>query len=205
MAVLVHDQVKRAIGEDDATFAHGFRPHVVALLGDTAGNKVGVTTPTIDGHNLGGLNGLVAIAPNYMFNEVAGNWDRMRANLDATLLASAARTASTNTADQTNYNHRGVIVHLDITANPGGAETLTVEIYAKCPASGEYHLMTGFPAVAAATNAHYAYVLYPAAVETVNAARTEIQGLVLPRTWRARILHSAAGSWTYSLGAQSIL
>ncbi|MGH2604227.1 MAG: hypothetical protein ACRDJ9_33180, partial [Dehalococcoidia bacterium] len=70
-----------------------------------------------------GLIGLLVLAYNHLFN--GSNFDRQRGNSDVELLASAARTATTTSADQLNHNGRGVVLLLDVTANPGGAETLT--------------------------------------------------------------------------------
>src|SRR4051812_21405518 len=55
--------------------------------------------------------GIVAAAPE-LFNETT--FDRQRGNTEVTLLASAARTTSTGTPTQTNWNARGAIVNLNI-------------------------------------------------------------------------------------------
>lgn len=119
-----------------------------------------------------------------------------------TLLASAARTASTQSADQDvqTRNPVGVRLFLDVTANPGAAETLTVQIEMKDPVSNKYRAVTAFPAIAAATNATYIYELYPSVIETTATANHEVQGGTIPRVWRANVTHSAGGSWTYSIG-----
>lgn len=121
-----------------------------------------------------------------------------------TLLASAARIASTDGPDQTNNRASGVYLFLDVTANPGGAETLTVAIQIKDKPSGKYRTLTSFPNAAAATNATYIYCLRVGAAETVAIANVEVQSLPLPALWRAIVTHSASGSWTYSLAAQTV-
>lgn len=127
-----------------------------------------------------------------------------RSNTEGTLLASAARTATTYSSDQTSHNHRGVLMILNVTANPGAAETLTVSLEAKDSISSGYRSITAFATVSA-TNARYAFVVYPGAVETTDNTSTQTQGLPVPRTWRAGVTHSAAGSWTYSLSVAGIL
>lgn len=133
-------------------------------------------------------------------------WDRARGVTEGTLLASAARTATTNSADQTNYNAQGVVVSVDFTATPNNAETFTLAIQAKDPVSAKYVTITAFAALtssglgATPTTETYLYSLYPGAAETAATAKHEVQALALPRTWRISAIHSAAGSWTYSVG-----
>ena len=123
-----------------------------------------------------------------------------------TLLASAARTTALQGTgpDQGNTRSRGVYLFLDVTANPGGAETLTVAIQIKDKVSGKYRTITAFTAAAAATNATYIYALYPSVTETAATANLEVQSLPLPALWRAVVTPSASGSWTYSLAAQTV-
>lgn len=124
-----------------------------------------------------------------------------------TLLSSAARTATQSLPIIKSANHSGVRLFLNVTANPGGAETLTVSIDmvdpASNPASGGtaavVRTITAFPAAAAATNATYVYELYPGAVETAATANYEVQGGSLPTFWRPVVTHSSSGSWTYTL------
>lgn len=125
------------------------------------------------------------------------------------LLSSAARTATTQTPDQgTPAGIRGVILVLDITAAPNTAETLTVSLQARDPATGEYVTLTAFNATAKgeelSEGTTLAYTVYPAAAETTAVGSHEVQALPLPRAWRAVVTHSGEGSWTYSLGASAL-
>ena len=138
---------------------------------------------------------------NFLYDGSA--YPRQRSNQDVVLLASAARTATTPSADQTNWNGRGVLVLLNVTANPGGVETLTLELHAKL--GGQYFTLTAYPAVTVATNAVYFYVFYPGAVETLAVANLEVDEMVLPKTWRANVVHSSTGSWTYAVDCSVIL
>lgn len=137
----------------------------------------------------------------------AGLWngsslDRARANAEATVLASASNAAGTRTsADQTNFNARGVLLVLDITAL-GAAETLTLIVDAKDPVSGIYIGLTAFVDVGVDT----AYTLYPGAVETAAVVALQVQGVALPRTWRVRVTTApAVNASTFSVGASYIL
>lgn len=71
-------------------------------------------------------------------------WDRWRNNTEGTLLASAARTASSNSPDLTVYNGAKLAVYLDVTAASGTSPTLDVTVKAKDPASGKYFLVGTF-------------------------------------------------------------
>jgi hypothetical protein len=126
-----------------------------------------------------------------------------------TLLSSAARTATNTTAIQTDREHRGVRLFLNVTANPGGAETLTVSLNMVDPitggaAGGVTRAITAWPATTAATSATYVYELYPGAVETAATANHEVQGGTLPIFYSVTVTHSASGSWTYALAADLI-
>lgn len=134
----------------------------------------------------------------------------MPSKTGGSLLASAARTATNSTAVQTDLTHPGVRLFLNVTANPGGVETLAVQIEMIDPvsyATGTVlgRAITAFPATTAAANATYVYELYPGAIETVATANHEVQGGSLPTLWRATVTHSAAGSWTYTLGFEALL
>jgi hypothetical protein len=124
--------------------------------------------------------------------------DRQRGNLDnITVLASAARTTTQTQADQTNYNHRGILVVLDVTVP--GTGSITVEIDGKDPVSGKYYaLLTGAAVTTTTTNV---YRVYPGLTAAANATASD----VLPRTWRVKVTHNNANSITYSVGAMLCL
>lgn len=126
------------------------------------------------------------------------SYDALRGNIAGTLLASAARTATTNSSDQTNYNGRGVEITLDVTVVPGG-DTITLSIESKDPASGNYTtLLTG---AAISTTGTRRYVLYPG----VGAVANQLVSDILSRTWRVKVTHSAGTSFTYSVGYAVVL
>lgn len=115
---------------------------------------------------------------------------------EGTLLASGSRIATCATADQTNYNARGVIAWLDVTA-VSGSETLTLQLEMKDPASGSYLDMLESASINAIGN--YNYTTYPGA-PTEEEELTEVVGFPLPRTWRVNVVHDSASPFTYSLG-----
>lgn len=124
--------------------------------------------------------------------------DRTRGNLDNIIvLASGARTTTQTQADQTNYNHRGIIAVLDMTTV--GTGSVTLEIDGKDPVSGKYYsLLTG---AAVTTNVTNVYRVYPGLTAAANATAND----VLPRTWRLKITANNANTATYSVGVMLML
>lgn len=130
----------------------------------------------------------------------------------STLLASAARTATTNTSDLTAIG-RGVMLVLNVTVE-AAAETLALKIQGKDPVSGNWFDVTNFgtmyTSASEAPTRTKAAVLYPGilAADHVGVAAgtdgTIAKSGVLPATWRAVVTHSSTGSWTYSLAAVDI-
>ncbi len=104
-------------------------------------------------------------------------------NADAAVLASEADTVATRTsADQTNTNHRGMILHVNTANKIGTTATYTPAVQAKFN-DGSY--ATIWTAAAALTNnGDWTYVLYPGASDGNT---TEVDGIPIPRTWRGVI------------------
>lgn len=148
---------------------------------------------------------LATLSHSLLYTSKNATFDRQRGNDEITVMASAARTASAQSADQTNYNHRGVLVALKVTVNPGGAETLIIAVTFKEPIGGAYRVMAVSAALfGAGGTGEYRILMYPG----VAAASQEIDqtvGYPLPRTWRVEITNSSTGSWTYSVSAMPIL
>jgi hypothetical protein len=128
-------------------------------------------------------------------------WDRWANNQDLTLLASAARTATTNTADQTNVNGRGLAIYLAITA-ASGTGGLTPVIQGKDPVSGNYFTLATMGS-AVTTTGNKSYMFYPGAA-SAGSLQNGVQQ-VLPRTWRVQVTAGDGTSYTYSLGCSVIV
>lgn len=128
------------------------------------------------------------IGYNELFNGT--NFDRQRGNTQETLLASAARTLATTSADFTNFNARGAHVIIDVSAYTSG--NLVVTIQGKDPVSGNYYdLLVGATIAATGTTV---LKIYPGIGQIANGAASDI----LPRIWR---VSCSAVSATYSVGA----
>jgi hypothetical protein len=121
-------------------------------------------------------------------------FDPETGNLEGTALASAARAAQTESADIVNVNCRGAVIFLNVTA-ASGTGGLQVVVRGKDPVSGAYVNLNNVPTAVIATGL-LVYTFYPGAT-AVGAAT--FQG-VLPRTFRIRVIHGDASSYTYSVG-----
>ena len=147
--------------------------------------------------------GIDSAAHPFLFNETT--WDRGRNNTEITVLASGTRSASASSADLTNYNARGVMFMVDITARTVGATPrITVGLQWKDLESGSYDILfqqTAFDPTVGARD----YVVYPGMIDTDTRMVFET-GLPLPRVWRVQVLFVAdVTNLTYSVGASYIL
>ncbi|KKN68670.1 hypothetical protein LCGC14_0448610 [marine sediment metagenome] len=115
-------------------------------------------------------------------------------NKDITLLASAARTAETESDEQTNTRGKGLHVIIDVTVDPATA-SITPKIQGKDPASGKwYDILVG---IAITATGMTVLKVYPGIVAVANAAASDI----LPAHWRFQMAVADTDSMTYSVGA----
>jgi hypothetical protein len=157
----------------------------------------GLTTSTVNDASVG-LNsvtnnegsGVPGVA-NMLFD--GATFARQRGNVESTLLASAARTATVSTADQTNHNGQGLIVVLDVTVPGTGSVTLSIE--GKDPTSGKYY--TILAGVAVTTAVTVVYRVWPGLTAVANATANDR----LPKTYRVTVTHNNANSISYSVGS----
>ena len=147
------------------------------------------------------------VAAYYSGSVVPSLWDgsvlrAQRANVDAVALASAARTATANTPDIVTYNARGITVLLNVTANPGGAETLSLKIQAKESIGGAYIDIADAGILFTAANGLKGIEIYPGILSAdLVAGLVGKSSSIVGRTVRAVITHSSTGSWTYSVSS----
>lgn len=132
------------------------------------------------------------------FNE--STWDRIRGNTTLLVMASAARTASANSSTITNYNARGVLVTMYVTAV---VDTPSCVLHIQGILAGTYKDLFIATAAITATGV-YTYLLYPANVTIANDV-TEAEDLPLPRSFRIRVIHADGDSITYSVECNLIL
>ncbi len=133
-------------------------------------------------------------AGNLHFN--ATTWDRTRGNVELTLLASSARTAEANSADQVSYNHTGLIIVVDASVD-GAAASIPPTLEIKDSISGNYFTIWT-AAVPIADVVTRAYLFTPGGE---GGSYTEAVNLRIGRTWRFTMTVADADSITYSASA----
>lgn len=135
------------------------------------------------------------------FNGV--EYEPVRNNHEVVVLESAARTADTTSADQVNYNARGVALFLDVTATgtpAGQIDALNVQ----AKVGSGYVTIYSFTSLTINTVGQYPFLIYPFAVTAGTWKATPIQGVV-PRNWRLNVDHASADSITYSVVASYLV
>jgi hypothetical protein len=122
-----------------------------------------------------------------------------------TLAASAARTATLTGDAQSNPNHRGVLLIVDVTTGTSG-QSLVPSIQAQDPVSGHwFQIHDSYAAITSASAATYRYLLYPGVSETEGTAGlTQANSGCLPLNWRVLMTPADTKSITYSVGAQML-
>jgi hypothetical protein len=128
---------------------------------------------------------------NMAFNAVT--WDRVRNNLEGTVLASAARTSAPGAVTLTNFNGRAVYIIVDVTAIVA-SPSITVTIAGVDVVSGvAYTLLTGAALTGVGTT------VYKVGAGLPNTANVSSNDYV-PRTFRISVSHLDGDSITYSIG-----
>lgn len=131
------------------------------------------------------------------------SWDRLRNNTEGTLLASAARTATTASAIQTNYNARGIMLYFHVTSAPGTTDSIQLTVRGKNPANNQHWNLYADSTVTT-SDQFRRVILYPSA-SVNNTSITSAASIVLPRTFDVLVLHNGTGSFTYSVSYSLIL
>lgn len=144
--------------------------------------------------NSGSAHGAAA---SLQFN--GSSYERQRGNTEGALLASSVRATDTNSANQTNYNARGVLIYINVSAVAAG-ETVTPKLYLRdTTSSADFLIWTG--SVIDVTGLK-AYLFYPG---TVSTRYTQAVDIAISRSWYLTMDHSASGNWTYSASYSYIL
>lgn len=133
----------------------------------------------------------------FLFNGTT--FDRQRGSVVLIPLVAAARTATTDSGAQNNNNGRGIMGFLNVTAVPGG-DTINARFQFQDPATGNF---VDAPR-GAADGAFTSQSVTSAATGTFifQVGNLDANGFsnIVPRTFRIRVTHSGAGSFTYSAG-----
>jgi hypothetical protein len=129
-------------------------------------------------------------------------WDRARNNISVTVLASAARTATTNSADMTNYNGKAHLFFLNVSAITD-TPSITLSLQYKDSISSNYFTIWTAATAVTATG-QYAYMFGLGGSGSAGSF-TEAVNLRLPRTWRLVATHADADSITYSVSCSELV
>jgi len=164
---------------------------MVAALQDTFQTADNLNAPLHLWHTgrngqTGGLSGAIPMSLNGI------GVDRQRNNEVVTVLASAARTATTNSSDLTNFNGRGVQVIIDVTAVTGSA-SVTVALQTKETIGSKY--VTVLTSAAITGTGQTRLRCYPGITAVANESVSDLIG----RIWRVVVTHGTADSITYSV------
>jgi len=139
-------------------------------------------------------NACIIDSAGYLYNGTT--WDRLRNITPLTLLASAARTVTTASADQTNYNGCTLTLYVNVTVI--GTGSVTPSLSFKDPVSGTAFVVW---TAAAAIVANGLYV-YAFGLGSSDGLFTENEAFGLAaRTWLATLTSNNANTVTASLGA----
>lgn len=118
-------------------------------------------------------------------------------NSSVTVLSSAIRAVTTNSATFTNYASIGAHVIIDVTVVPG-IDTITPKIEGVDPTSGQYYdILVGVPIISTGVTV---LKICPGIYGSPNMQANDM----LPTTWRVTLTHSASTNFTYSVGAHLI-
>lgn len=147
--------------------------------------------------NVYNVNDLTAGANILSVGDFAYNgssWDKLRNNVEGSLLASQARTAAATGPTMKNYNGKGVVIWLNVTA-VSGTGGITPYLYGVDPVSGgAYYFAQGGTITATGL---YPLVFYPGAS---GGHQYYLAALPLPKTWFVYVGVADASSYTYSIG-----
>lgn len=127
-------------------------------------------------------------------------WDRRRNNTEEVPFASAARTGG-SWVDLVNYNARGAIIILNVTAITD-TPSIHLEVWIWDPASNQRETLLVGGAVTAV--GRHSYIVYPGCGPAANDIDT-VAAYPLPLDWAVGMLHADADSITYSVGVVYIL
>lgn len=123
----------------------------------------------------------------------AGTYEPVFNNLNTSILASAARTTTQTSADQTNPNHRGIKIVLDVTVAGSGSITLTLN--GKDLNSGKYYnILTGSAVSTISTNV---YTVFPGAT-AVGSGNVTVSDMI-SRLFQIVETANNANTMTYSV------
>lgn len=125
-----------------------------------------------------------------------GVWVRHRATARSTLVSSAARTASSQTAAFSAYTWRGLHLYINITAYTAGSLTVAFQVFDAT--ANNYMTIATTQAITAAGS--YILSVHPGAA-VLDANPLWSRPVQIPESWRLSLIHGDSTSITYSVAA----
>ncbi len=157
-------------------------------------------TENISASLIGAL--MTASTPMLLDNNFDGTGEtrlrRQQSNIYNNLLTNSARTATTETVDQDNFNWRGMHAILNVTSITG-SPSITFRLQGKDETLNVYYDLLVSSAIA--TPGVNVFKLYPGIAPIANNAASDI----LPRIWRIQIEHANSDSITYGVSANLVV
>jgi hypothetical protein len=165
-----------------------------------AGGNVGVVAGTPGDAVPNNVFSLATVNYPELYN--GATYDRARANIDtaALITLTTSSAASTTSANQTNYNGRGVKLVLNVTAIATGSVVLTLQ--GVDAASGASYAIAASGAISATGT--YVLAVYPGASVADTQANSVSASQVVPRTWNGKVAGTVTGL-TCTLGGSVVL
>jgi hypothetical protein len=153
--------------------------------------------PAFVGSSTAGITAPAALADGFA-NPTSGNvgadnmlyngttWDRQRSNTTSQVVdASTAKTTTGNGGTNTNYNHRGAIFQINVTAASGTTPTMVVRVQYTVDGTNFFDLdATNAVTASITTTGLHVIKVYPGLTAAVPAAGSSSANQVLPRSYR---------------------
>lgn len=119
-------------------------------------------------------------------------------NREVTVFASAARTASADSADLSNPYARGAVIVIDATAS-AATPSVVFTVKGKSTLGSDYYTILASAAITGTGTT--VLRIYPGLTASANVTASD----VLPAVWRVEAVAGDADSLTYSVAANYIL
>lgn len=134
-----------------------------------------------------------------VLNYNGSSWDRHRNNYGETVISSVTTNSGGSSPTMTNYNARGAIFFVNITAATGTLPTLTMQVQALDPTSGVWANITGALTTVLASVGMTTLTIGNGITLIANAQ----VNVNLPRTYRVSYtIGGISPSFTFSVGVQ---
>lgn len=192
------DRVRSALNLD-GTAGTG-APGSVPLLFDGGAFRKQSTISFVSDANAGST---IASQGGVAYNE--STYDRLRNNVEFPILSSAVRAITTTTSIFSLYNAIGFMCIINVTVNPGGAQTLTLNV--RGYGNTSILNVAGIPAQAWAGAAGSSMlVVYPGiGAGWSGGTGNAFSNTKMPRRFDITVTPSGAGNWTYSVDGLFVL